>query len=185
MYSQLVERALAAALEAHAGQFRRGEEGVPYSVHAIQVALLLARHAVDEDVVAAGLLHDVVEDCPGWTIERVRSAFGPRTASIVEELTEDKSRSWSERKMDGIARVAWISSEAALVKACDKLHNLECLRHALDGAPDSSRIWSRFRGGRELTLEMSSQLVDALGRRVPGPLFEALRAALAAVEAAH
>ncbi|MBK8177704.1 MAG: bifunctional (p)ppGpp synthetase/guanosine-3',5'-bis(diphosphate) 3'-pyrophosphohydrolase [Planctomycetes bacterium] len=179
MYSQLLERALHAAIAAHDGQTRKGDASSPYVTHPLHVALMLARFGLEEDVIAAGLLHDVVEDSPGWTVERVAEEFNPHVAGIVSQLTEDKTRSWGERKSAGVAKVPHMSPEAASVKACDKLHNLHSLTAQLRSARDPDQVWSQFNGGRERTLAMSHELVEALAQRVDARIARALRAALA------
>ena len=182
MFSEALERALGVALVAHEGQFRKGS-GMPYVVHPIHVALLLARYGAEDEVIQAGVLHDVVEDCEGWTIERLRVEFGARVASIVDELTEDKSRSWEERKQAAIDHAPSMSREAAAVKACDKLHNLESLLAQLEQARDPERVWERFRGGRERTLVKDRALVDALRLRIDSELALALTRVQRAIEA--
>jgi (p)ppGpp synthase/HD superfamily hydrolase len=177
VYSDGVERALRAAVDAHAGQVRKGDR-VPYFVHPAHVALLLARWGLDDEHIQAGLLHDVVEDCDSWTVERVEQEFGPLVAHLVDELTEDKARTWSERKLSAIENAASLSGGAALVKAADKLHNLETLRTALLTADDRASVWAQFKGGRERTLEMSAGLVEALMPRLPEHVTEALRGVL-------
>jgi hypothetical protein len=75
-----------------------------------------------------------------------------------------------------------MSADARAVKAADKLHNLRTLAAELEAARDRSRVWSRFNAGRERTLTMSRELVDALAPRVEPRLRKALRAAMAEVE---
>lgn len=181
MFSARIERALRVALAAHDGQLRKCAEPVPYAVHPLHVGLMLARWGQEEDVVVAGLLHDVVEDCPDWTVERVARDFGAHVAGVVGELSEDKSRSWDERKRDGVERVAGMSPEAAAVKAADKLHNLATLKLELEASTDPDALWARFKGGRDNTLRMSSELVEALAQRVEPKIARALRAALQAL----
>ncbi len=182
MFSRGVERALRVALQAHEGQTRKGVDPVPYASHPIHVALLLARCGATDEVVQAGLLHDVLEDVPDWTAERLEREFGPRVRAIVAELTEDKSRSWQERKECGLRSVPELSPPALLVKACDTLHNLRTLADEMELAADLEQLWKRFRGGREETLRMSRRLAEALGRRVGGELASELALALEALE---
>ena len=178
MFSPATEKALRAAIEAHEGQFRKGPEDVPYAVHPVHVALMLAGLGMDDAVVQAGILHDVVEDCHDWDLERLEEQFGRRVARIVAELTEDKSKSWAERKQYAIDHLPQISTDAAVVKAVDKLHNLESLRTVLQAAPDPEVIWKRFHGGRDRTMEMSERLVEAVEKRVPPKIGRALRKSL-------
>jgi (p)ppGpp synthase/HD superfamily hydrolase len=182
MFSADVERALRAAIAAHEGQLRKGLEPTPYVTHPIHVALVLAKLGADDALVQAGLLHDIVEDCDGWTIARVRAEFGERVSSIVAELTEDKSQTWEERKRRAIEHVAHMSEAALTVKAADKLHNLETLVSELASAQDRERVWKKFKGGRERTLAMSEELVAALAPRVDPRLAAALRTAVGELE---
>lgn len=175
MFSAGIERAIEVALEAHEGQKRK--DGGRYAVHPIHVAFMLARLGLGERAIQAALLHDVVEDCEGWTVQRVAERFGDEVASLVAELTEDKSRSWEERKQATVDRVPSMSAEACAIKAADKLHNLHCLLRELRRSEDREGIWSRFSGGRERTLAMSGALVEALADKVPEQLGGALRRA--------
>jgi len=183
MFSPAVERALRAAVAAHAGQLRKGLEPVPYVTHSFHVALILARAGLDEVVLQAALLHDVVEDCEGWSFERVEREFGPDVRRIVSELTEDKSRTWEQRKQGGVERVATMSAPALAIKAADKLHNLATLAADLRTAPDPNEVWKRFTGGRERTLELSTRLVAELEPRVQPELGRALCEALRELQA--
>ena len=175
MFSGVIERAVNAAVVAHEGQTRKGLGNTPYIVHPVHIALMLARWDMDEDVIAAGLLHDVVEDCKDWTIERVETEFGKHIASIVADLTEDKSKTWAERKQAAIDNAPHLSPQAACVKAADKLHNMQSLLSELETASDPASVWSRFNGGRERTLEMDGKLVSALEQRLDSRLAKALR----------
>ncbi len=181
MFSSDVERALRVAIAAHDGQVRKGLESVPYVSHPFHVALILARLGYDDAVIAAGLLHDVVEDCEGWTIERIEAEFGRDVRGIVAELTEDKSQSWEVRKRDGIDRVARLSPPALAIKAADKLHNLKTLLGDLQSTDDSAIVWAKFKGGRERTIAMSRELVRELARRADPRLAAELEATIAAI----
>jgi hypothetical protein len=77
-----------------------------------------------------------------------------------------------------------MSSDAATVKAFDKLHNLESLRRDLERAEHPDHVWQHFNGTPARTLELSRALVDALAARVDPRLGRALGQALAGVEAA-
>ncbi len=178
MFDAGTERAIRAALAAHAGQTRKGDADAPYAVHPLHVALLVARLGLPPRVVQAALLHDVVEDCAGWSVARVEHEFGADVARIVAELSEDKSKSWEERKQAQIEHVPHLSADALSVKAADKLHNLRTLADDLRAAKDPDRLWGKFRGGRERTLSVSRALVDALALRCDVRLAAELRDAL-------
>jgi (p)ppGpp synthase/HD superfamily hydrolase len=191
MFSTEIERTLRIAERAHRGQSRKGGEGVPYVLHPIHCAISLARLGHPEHVIQAALLHDVVEDCHDWTIERVETEFGTLVAAIVAELTEDKSKTWEERKRWQIEHVAvpvalgfhsghW--EVALLVKAADKLHNLSTLVLDLESSNDHAAIWARFTASRERTIATSRALVDELVPRVDPRLGAELETAMVRLE---
>jgi myo-inositol-1(or 4)-monophosphatase len=182
MFSDAVEHALDTAVRAHEGQFRKGLISRPYHVHPLQVALLLARLGHDDVVLQAALLHDVVEDCEGWTVERISDEFGDAVAGIVDELTEDKARSWAERKQWAVDHAPHMSAAGAAVKAGDQLHNILSMCNELERADDLDVVWSKFRGGRDETVRMKRLLVDALAPRLQGELARGLRDAMVKLE---
>ena len=180
MFDPGIERAVGAATLAHAEQLRKGTD-LPYVTHPVHVALILARVGAESAVIQAGLLHDVVEDCDDWTAERVASEFGDEVAEIVAEVTEDKDKSWEERKEAAAEKALTISPEGAHVKAADQLHNLRALCDSLQAAEDPAEVWGRFKGGREQTIEMSKRLLEALTGRVDARITDASRETLAAI----
>src|SRR4051812_29594254 len=123
-----LERALRWAATCHHGQVRKGGE-VPYVEHVMAVGWILDRLGFPEDVVVAGLLHDVVEDTEA-TLEQVRAQFGPRVAALVDHCSEIKTdaqgrkRPWIDRKRDHLEALAAAPVEARAVALADKLHNL-------------------------------------------------------------
>jgi len=180
MFDPGIERAVRAATIAHAEQTRKGS-ALPYVSHPAHVALILVRVGASSATVQAGLLHDVVEDCDDWTHERIESEFGAEVAVIVAELTEDKSKTWEERKLAAAEKAATMSPEGALVKAVDQLHNLRALEESLAETDDPEEVWARFKGGKTATIEMSTRLLEALTGRVDPRITEASAVALAAI----
>ncbi len=177
VFSPGVEAALEAALHAHEDQTRKGSV-VPYISHPMHVAMMLSRLGCDAAMVQAGLLHDVVEDCEDWTTERVCAEFGEDVAGLVAELTEVTGDSWEVRKQAAVDKAVTMSSRAATLKACDKLHNLATLAIALETAEDPEGVWKHFSRGPESTLEKSSGLVQALSARIAPELAKELMEAL-------
>lgn len=165
LYTPETERALRVAFEAHEGQTRKGT-GLPYVTHPVHVAMLAARAGADSITIQAALLHDVVEDCDGWTMERLASEFGSEVAAVVEPLTEVKGPSWEERKLAALARVPTMCARAAAVKACDKTHNMRSLVHQLGEAATPADAWKPFSRGPEQTIDMAERLVEAVEARL-------------------
>jgi (p)ppGpp synthase/HD superfamily hydrolase len=128
--SELVREAREIARRAHFGQIRSGSNGRPYIEHPIAVAELLAEQDYPEDVLAAALLHDVVEDTE-LTVEDIRERVGNRVAELVEVLSDDPSiESYAERKREHRDRVAEADDGARAIFAADKLANVRMLRDA-------------------------------------------------------
>ena len=126
MKSGVLEVAAFAA-DAHARQRRKGGAQEPYIGHPLRVAALLEAVGVtDEDVLKAALLHDVVEDTPR-TLADVSALAGPNVASIVAEVSDDKSLPKATRKLLQIEHARTASLEARLVKLADKIDNVSSM----------------------------------------------------------
>ena len=98
----MVKKAIAFATQAHEGQFRKGTTR-PYIVHPLEVGKIVATMTDDEEIISAAILHDTVEDCDGITVEMIEAEFSVRVAELVAQESEDKSKSWEERKGTTIA----------------------------------------------------------------------------------
>ena len=123
-----VAKVLAAAEFAafkHREQRRKGVRGSPYINHPLAVASTLATEAgvEDVDVLAAAILHDTIEDT-NTTAAELERAFGPEVASIVAEVTDEKTHSKALRKRMQISHAPHLSRQAKLVKLADKIVNL-------------------------------------------------------------
>lgn len=164
-FSEHVERALHASMEAHAGQTRKGGS-IPYITHPMHVALLLARAGADDVTLQAALLHDVVEDCEGWTTARVREEFGSAVARTVEDLTEVEGGSWEVRKQAALDHVAHMCPRSLAVKTADKLHNMHALLARLSEASDPAVVWQVFSRGPGPTIQYARRLADTLTERL-------------------
>jgi len=128
--SDRIREALSMARRAHTGQIRSGSNGLPYIEHPIAVAELLAAHGFDDAILAAALLHDVVEDSE-TSVEQIRERFGEPVPHIVEALTDDESiEPYERRKEEHRRRVAAAGPEALAIFAADKLTNVGVLRAA-------------------------------------------------------
>jgi guanosine-3',5'-bis(diphosphate) 3'-pyrophosphohydrolase len=128
--SGLVREAFETAQAAHAGQFRNGAERFPYIDHPRAVAERLAGHGSTDEVLAAALLHDAVEDTE-TEVEELRTRFGDRVANMVAAMTEDETiEDYEERKTEHRQRVAEAGTEVLAIYAADKLTNLAMLRDA-------------------------------------------------------
>ncbi|MGZ6652009.1 MAG: HD domain-containing protein, partial [Solirubrobacteraceae bacterium] len=116
----LVRRAYAFAEAAHRGQRRKDDRA--FIAHPVHVARLLAARGYDEEVVAAALLHDVVEDTE-VTLDEVRQRFGARVAQLVECVTEDPELPTPERKRAYREGLRHSPDAARAICAADKVCN--------------------------------------------------------------
>jgi len=92
----MINKAILFATKAHAGQFRKGTN-TPYILHPLEAGIIVSHIKNDEDLICAAILHDVVEDTD-ITTEIVKEEFNERIADLVVSESEDKSKSWKERK---------------------------------------------------------------------------------------
>ena len=122
MYSDRVEKAIRLALAAHAGQMRKADPLVPYASHPFHVALMVREVGAGEECVIAALLHDLLEDT-NVTPEDIEADFGARVRVIVQEVSEDKSLPWAERKARMVERLKSASPEACMIAAAPHLTN--------------------------------------------------------------
>ena len=124
----LVSRAADFAAERHRDQRRKGKGQVPYVNHLADVARLLAvaTKGADAELVAAGWLHDTVEDT-ATSHNELASAFGDDVASLVREVTDDKSLPKAERKRLQVVKTPAKTPRAKMIKLADLTSNLRQL----------------------------------------------------------
>src|SRR5262245_20660918 len=122
---RLVSEAAELAARRHSGQQRKGRGDEPYLNHLAEVANLLSMASQDEDaeLVAAGWLHDTIEDTE-ITHEELAQRFGLRVAGLVEECTDDMSLPKSERRRAQVVDAPHKSDSARLIKIADKISNV-------------------------------------------------------------
>jgi (p)ppGpp synthase/HD superfamily hydrolase len=180
-----LEQALRYAALGHRGQVRRTGE-LPYFEHVVAVAWILDRAGFDEDVVIAGLLHDLVEDT-ATTPQDIESRFGRVVADLVGYCSEQKTdaegrkRPWIDRKRDHLACMARAPVEARAVVLADKIHNLISIDIDLrEGRP----VWSQFHADRASVLLYYRQAIQFCAASDPRltPLASAAHELLTAVE---
>jgi guanosine-3',5'-bis(diphosphate) 3'-pyrophosphohydrolase len=117
----------AVAVRRHHGQLRKYAP-LPYSLHPLRVAALVAGTdgppgSDREACLLAALLHDTIEDT-AWTVPEIERDYGPAVASVVAELTQDKTLPKEERRRLMIAHCATMSPSAKWVKLADRLDNM-------------------------------------------------------------
>src|ERR1700712_2512263 len=119
---RLVSEAAELAARRHSGQQRKGDENEPYINHLAEVASLLATatDGTDAELVAAGWLHDTIEDTE-TTREELAQKFSERVVALVVEVTDDMSLPKDQRRQQQIIDAPNKSSGAKLIKIADKI----------------------------------------------------------------
>jgi len=146
MDSELLDRAIVFAVNAHHNTERRGK-GFPYIVHPMEAMEIVATITPDQELLAAAALHDTIEDTD-VTVEQIREAFGERVAELVhsesdqmpEGVTEEDS--WHDRKKAAIDRLAAASHDAKIVAMGDKLSNMRAIWR--DYQQKGDQLWQIF-----------------------------------------
>ncbi|MBT6153072.1 MAG: bifunctional (p)ppGpp synthetase/guanosine-3',5'-bis(diphosphate) 3'-pyrophosphohydrolase [Planctomycetaceae bacterium] len=145
-FSPLVERAMRTAAIWHRNDVRKATD-TPYITHPASVAMILIRAGFTDDcLLAAALLHDVVEDTD-CTLDELADAFPPAVVEYVAALSEQKldesgeNRSWRIRKEEHVAEVAAAPLAARAIVLADKLHNLTAMCYDIEF---DANLWSRF-----------------------------------------
>ncbi len=157
----LLDKAMEIARKAHENQKR--ESGEPYITHPVAVALMLLEMGMDPNTVIAGLLHDVVEDGDGITVDMLRASFGEDIAGMVDGatkltktgksdlLSQEEAQAENLRKMFlAIAK----DVRVVIIKLTDRLHNMRTLEYCAGE--------KQLRKARE-TLEVYAPLADRFG----------------------
>lgn len=139
----MIKKAKAFAEEAHKDHFRK-ISNEPYITHPIRVAERLKQAGCSDDIIAAAYLHDVVEDTP-YEMEDIINHFGDKIAQLVAGHTEDKSKTWQERKQHTIDGLEQADSEVKMLIVADRLDNLLDLKRDLVEHGDA--VWDFFNAG--------------------------------------
>ena len=129
----LVEKAYHFAEKAHEGQKRKS--GEPYFIHPCFVASILTELMIDPPTIAAGLLHDTVEDCPQVTLDMIRHEFGEEVAELVDGVTKLNKLDFADKEeaqAESLRKMILAMSKdirVVLIKLADRLHNMRTLKH--------------------------------------------------------
>ena len=154
---ELIRKAYEFSQKHHAGQSRAS--GQPYLVHPLEVALVLAEMKMDPVAIAAGLLHDSVEDT-SVTVVDIRKEFGEQVAHIVEGVTKISAIDFAtreEQQAENLRKMMLAMVDdirVVLIKLADRLHNMRTLEHL---PPDRQQKIARE------TLEIYAPIAHRLG----------------------
>jgi (p)ppGpp synthase/HD superfamily hydrolase len=149
------EKAVRFAADAHQGSYRKGTT-IPYLIHPLEVSVIVCRilrelkeevSFAEYEIMAAAVLHDVVEDTD-CSIQDIRENFGERIEQIVAHESEDKrehmdpAATWKVRKQEFLENLAGAPIEVKMIALADKLSNAHDLLH--DKKKLGNKMWEKF-----------------------------------------
>jgi (p)ppGpp synthase/HD superfamily hydrolase len=165
--SEVVRDAYGLLLEQHGDQ-RQRVNGRPYAEHPVLVATRVAEAGFDPELVAAALLHDIVED-GDVTVDDLRAQFGDRIADLVDVMTDTAEvTDYERRKEIHRSRVASAGPEAVAIFAADKLNTVHALRVAY--LIDGEKVAERFDQPLDVKLRVwaaDAELVSGYASALP------------------
>lgn len=171
--SALVRDAYEFAALAHAGQVK-DSDGLPYVEHAVEVARLVDEAGFDEEVVAAALLHDVLEHA-SCDIDRIAERFGPGVAGLVTAMTDPPGDgTWEQRKRLHRERIAAAGPRAEAIFTADKAANAASLRRGIQRSGEDA-VASRLGNPLEEKVDHYQATLDLFDSEVASPLARHLR----------
>jgi hypothetical protein len=170
--SAVAQAALSFTMRCHVGQ-RRVSDGEPFIAHRLEVARLLRDAGCSGVLVAAGLLHDVMEDA-SVGVEELKARFGADVAGLIEAVSDASLGSYRERKHAQRERVRRAGTDAALLFAADKIATVRGLRrHVMrdrarfDASPRHTRARDRMEQHHRWRLEHYRDSLGMLERIAP------------------
>jgi len=188
LFSPLLEAAVRLAARGHYQQFRKESADeqnaanssqpflptrVPYVAHLMGTMCILARLGVRDEILAAAILHDYLEDVPDPDgRESIRSDLGDEVLSLILEVTENKrpeeseADTWEVRKQEQLEHIERMPEEAVLIKGADVLHNMLSLLADLNAAEEPETVWQKFNAGPEKQLWYFTSVADAVEKRL-------------------
>lgn len=165
-----IQKAINIAAALHFGQNRKGKE-IPYIVHPFAVAWILSNYTNDDNIITAGLMHDVLEDVRGYNFEDLKKDLGPKIARIVNEVSEDidpnmndPKATWEYRKQKYLGDLETESYEAMMITAADKIHNLNSLTESYLEQGDN--LWEKFNAPIDKKLWFYKEVLNVLKTRL-------------------
>ena len=162
--SRLIKLAKQFAADAHKGQVRK-LNAEPFMNHPENVARLLYDAGFREELVAAGYLHDVVEDTD-VSLAEIESVFGKEVSRLVAGNTESTGLPWIERKLETIGRAEKGSLECKALICADKLDNLSNIMKYFQLSGDE--VWKAFSVGKDQQYWYYSEVAKALFANIGG-----------------
>lgn len=170
----IIEKALNIAFKVHKDQIRKGD-GSPYFIHPLMVANKLQKYNFPDEVIAAAITHDVIEETEKaedklLVIEKLKIELGGEVLQIVKAVTNDDSLVWEEKKKQYIESVRNGPEGAKAVCIADKIHNLESLIAAYK--EQGPKVWKSFNRGKDKKVWFEVEVLKMFKETWQHPLIE-------------
>ncbi len=180
IYTNTIQEAIRLSIKTHETdqkQKRKGKD-IPYLTHPMTVGLILALAGASEDLIAAGILHDTIEDSTvenKVTAKLLKEQLNENVANLVVSVTEtNKELSWDERKREALEHIKSFSNESVMLKSADMIANGSEIID--DYEKDGEDLFNRFGAPKEKTLRNYTQAITLLLEQYPeNPLADDLR----------
>jgi len=142
----ILDKAIIFATEKHSGATRK-KSNYPYILHTVETAAIIATITTDREILAAAVLHDVVEDA-GVTVEELKELFGEHIAELVKGESENKrpelppSETWKIRKQESIDSLKTATLEEKMLFVGDKVSNIRSMKRDFERIGPT--FWNKF-----------------------------------------
>ncbi|MBU3146206.1 HD domain-containing protein [Clostridium sp. CF012] len=137
----MINKAIMFATISHSNQCRKGTT-IPYILHPLEAGIIVSQIKYDENLICAAILHDITEDVH-VSYETIEKMFGKRIADLVQSQSEDKTKSWIDRKKHTIESMRDEKDEdIKIICLGDKLSNIRSLYNNYE--IEKENLWQRF-----------------------------------------
>ncbi|MFA5827758.1 MAG: HD domain-containing protein [Candidatus Shapirobacteria bacterium] len=182
-----IQKAIKIAAEKHAGQVRQGDN-LPFIVHLLEVAWVLSNYSNDENVIVAGLVHNVVNNVDDYSFVDIKNDFGELVMAMVFDVSEDKEAgselkgqaSWEERKNKYLQHAETMSQEAMLICAADKIVTLTVISNSMKTT--GKELWNKMGVASNKLFWFYGEILKILQKRSYSKISEEMAAVLKRVQ---
>lgn len=173
LFTPRLQEAINLCARLHNGQIRKDIHATPYVSHLFSVMLILHEFTDDEDILIAGLMHDTLEDVPGYSYEKLVEDTNERVAQIVKGVTEelnpnidpDMQLPWLMRKENYLKNLKVGSIESIFVSLADKTHNIMSILLAV--REENTDHLKKFHGSIKNMIWFFEEMEKIATERVP------------------
>lgn len=179
MLTPKISKAINRASVLHFGQKRKAD-GLPFITHPFAVAFILLNYTDDEDVIIAGLLHDVIEDVEDYSEKDFQKEFGEKVFKMVMDVSEDTvlkkekgaKESWHIRKEKYLEHLRNCDEDSLMISCADKIHNTMSLIDAFKEQGD--KILKFFDSSLAEKNWFHEEVLKILQKRLKNPIVKEL-----------